>query len=93
MRKSLTIVTEDGSVSIYSVCKLVYLLILSALCLVAALAINETIQKILEKYVKKEGIWGYVIYSIIAILLIIIVAYVGCRCSPEIIEYIDLSPM
>lgn len=93
MGKSLTIVTEDGSFSVYSVCKLVYLLILSALCLVAALAINETIQKALEKYVKKDGIWGYVIYSLIAIGLVIFVAYAGCRFSPDIVEHINLSPM
>lgn len=93
MAKSLTVITEDGSLCVHSVCKLVFLLILSALCLVAALAINETIQKILEKYVKKDGIWGYIVYSIIAVALVIIVAYFGCRCAPDVVEYINLSPM
>ena len=93
MGKTLTVVTEDGSISVYSVCKLVYLLILSALCLVSALAINETIQKALDKYVKKDGIWGYIIYSLIAIALVILVAYAGCRFAPDMVEYINLSPL
>lgn len=92
MAKTLSVVKEDGGVCIYSICKLSFLLILSALCLVAALAINETIQKILEKYVKKDGILGYVIYSLIALALVIIVAYAGCRFCPDLVEHIDLTP-
>lgn len=93
MPKNLTVVKPDGCVDIYSVCQLVYLLILSALCLVAALAINETIEKILQKYLKKDGILGYVIYSLIAVALVVIVAYAGCRFSPDLVEHINLSPV
>lgn len=91
--KRINVVTDDGKVDVYNICKLVYLLILSSLSLVAALAVNETIQKILEKYVNKGNITGYLIYSIIAILLVLIVAYVGCCIVPDIADHIDLSPM
>lgn len=92
MGKKLVVVREDGSLCIHSVCKVVYLLILSALCIVAALAVNETIQKVLERYVKKDNILGYAIYALIAIVLVIVVAYIGCKWSPDIIEHMDLSP-
>jgi amino acid transporter len=91
--KRINVVTNDGNVDVYNICKLVFLLVLSALSLVAALAVNETVQKILEKYVKKDNITGYLIYSIIAILLVLIVAYTGCRLVPDIADHIDLSPM
>lgn len=91
--KRINVITNDGSVDLYNICKLVFLLILSALSLVAALAVNETIQKILDKYVKKDNITGYIIYSIIAILLVLIIAYIGCRLVPDISDHIDLSPM
>lgn len=91
--KRINVVTNDGNVDVYNICKLVFLLVLSALSLVAALAVNETIQKILDKYVKKDNITGYLIYSIIAILLVLIVAYTSCRLVPDIADHIDLSPM
>jgi hypothetical protein len=91
MGKKITIVTDDGSVSFYEVCKLSILLLLGALCLVAALAINETIQIILSKCIKKDCIFGYVIYSLIAVGLIILVAYLGCKICPDLGEHIDLS--
>lgn len=92
MRKGITVVTRDGSISVYDICKLSFLLILSALCLVAALAINQTIQQILEKYVKKDGILGYLLYSIIAVSLVIIFAYAGCKFCPDLADHIDLNP-
>lgn len=93
MGKNLTVVTSDGTVSMIGICQLVYLLILASLVLVAALAINEAIQKIIEKYgIRKDHILGYIIYAVTAVIVVIIVAYTGCRCSPEIVEYINLSP-
>jgi uncharacterized membrane protein YdjX (TVP38/TMEM64 family) len=91
MSKKITIITEEGSVSFHEICKLCILLLLGALCIVAALAINETIEHILQKYIKKDGILGYLLYTAIAIGLIILVVYLGCKVFPDLPEHIDLS--
>jgi membrane protease YdiL (CAAX protease family) len=93
MGKTLTVVTSDGNINLWSLCKLVFLLILSSLAFIAALAVNEAMQKIIEKYAfKKDGILGYIIYAILAIIMVIVFAYIGCRCSPGIVEYINITP-
>jgi hypothetical protein len=92
MGKSLVIVNKDGGVNMHEIFKLSFLLLLSALCIVAALAINETVQEILKKCIKKDCILGYLIYTIISIALIIVVVYIACKCYPDLFDHIDLSP-
>ena len=92
MPQKLTVVTQNGSIDIHEVCKLSFLLLLSALCIVAALAINETIQKILGTYIKRDCIFGYVLYSFISVALIISVAYMACKCYPDLFDHINLTP-
>ena len=91
MVKRLVVINNDGYVSFHDVFKLSFLFILSALALVTALAVNETIQMGLGKCIKKDCIFGYVIYCMISFSLIILFAYIACRCYPDLAEHIDLS--
>lgn len=93
MKKTLRIVDRDGSITFYGVGKLAYLLLLGGLVYVAALAVNDLIVATLQKYVRKEGLLGYLFYAGIAIAMVILVVYSGCWYSPELADYIDLSPI
>ena len=94
MAKTLTVVTPEGSVSITAIMKLIFLLLLGSLSLVTALAVNELVQKFLEQCnIRKNNLTGYAIYTLIALILLISVAYIGCMVSPELVEYINVSPL
>ena len=93
MPKSLGVVDETGSITISGVCKLSYLLVLASLVYISALAVNDFAQKVLEKYVKKDGLFGYFLYAVITIGLVIFAVYLGCRWSPDMVEYINVSPI
>lgn len=93
MTKHITVVKADGTVSFYDICKLSYLLILSALVLVSALAINEFFQEIISQYVRKDGLFGHFVYALLAILAVLIVAYAGCKWDENLVDYINVSPL
>ena len=91
MAKTLSVIRVDGCVCHHSIAKLFILLMLTALSIVAALAINETVRFILGEYIKRDNVLGYLFYCFIAIGLIVVLAYVGTICYPDLIEHIDLS--
>ena len=94
MGKNLTVVTNDGRVNMMAIGKLIFLLILSSLALLTALAMNETVQKFLEHcHIRKDNLFGYVIYTFVTLGILITVAYIGCTMSPELVEYINISPL
>ena len=93
MTKPLGVVDETGSVTIGGVCKLSFLLVLGSLVYIAALAVNDLAQKVLERYVRKDGLWGYFIYAVVTILMVVFIAYLGCRWAPDMVEYINVSPI
>ena len=93
MGKSLGVVDEKGSVSFMGVCKLSFLLVLASLVYISALAVNDFAQKALEKYVRKDGLFGYFAYALLTIFIVIFVAYIGCRWDPGMSEYINVSPI
>lgn len=93
MPKTLTVVSETGTISIYNICKLVYLLILGALALLAAMAINELAQEIIKNYVARDGVLGYLIYCLVIIVLLVLFAYMGSKACPELVEHINISPI
>lgn len=91
MAKTLSVIKTDGYICHHSIVKLLILLMLTALSIVAALAINETIRFILGEYIKRDNVLGYLFYCFIAIGLIVLLAYIGTYCYPDLIEHIDLS--
>ena len=91
MAKTLSVIRDDGCVCHHSIAKLFILLMLTALSIVAALAINETVRFILGEYIKRDNVLGYLFYCFIAIGLIVLVAYIGTICYPDLIEHVDLS--
>ena len=91
MTKKLTLVESNGSFKTRELFLFSYLLILASLAYVAAMAINELVQAILEKYVKKDSLIGYFIYAILAISLVIFLVYLGCCWSPDFIQYVNLT--
>ena len=91
MAKTLCVINGSGCVCHHSIAKLLILLMLTALSIVAALAINETIRFILGGYIRRDNVMGYLFYCFIAIGLIVILAYIGTTCYPDLIEHIDLS--
>lgn len=93
MTKHLTVVNADGTVSLFDVCRLSYLLILGSLVYISALAINEFFQQILKKYVRKDGLFGYFLYALLAVLAVLIVAYTGCKLDDHLVDYINVSPL
>ena len=91
---SLTVVTPNGSISVSNVCRLTYLLLLASLSYLTAMAVSDAMQKLLDKYMmKKDSLMGYFVYALVMIILLIVVAYLGCRSFPDIVEYINLSPL
>jgi hypothetical protein len=93
MPKALALVDEGGKITVAGVCKLSYLLILASLVYLAALAVNDFAQQVLEKYVRKDGLFGYFIYAVLTVFLVIFAVYLGCRWSPDLVEYINVSPI
>lgn len=93
MPKALALVDEGGKITVTGVCKLSYLLILASLVYLAALAVNDFAQQVLEKYVRKDGLFGYFIYAVLTVFLVIFAVYLGCRWSPDLVEYINVSPI
>lgn len=91
MAKTLCVIRPDGCVCHHSIVKLLILLMLTALSIVAALAINETIRFILGQYITRDNVLGYLFYCFVAIGLIVLLAYIGTICYPDLIEHIDLS--
>uniref|UniRef100_A0A6C0IYU1 Uncharacterized protein n=1 Tax=viral metagenome TaxID=1070528 RepID=A0A6C0IYU1_9ZZZZ len=93
MPKALVLVDEGGKITVTGVCKLSYLLILASLVYLAALAVNDFAQQVLEKYVRKDGLFGYFIYAVLTVFLVIFAVYLGCWWSPDLVEYINVSPI
>ena len=82
---------QNGKFSWTGVCKLVFLALLYSIGVVAALAINDLVQKSIEKFVKKkEQLFDEIIYVFITFGLLIIVAYIGCKYCPDVVEKVNV---
>jgi hypothetical protein len=60
---------------------------------ISALAINEFFQKVIERYVRKDGLLGYFVYALMAIAAVLVAVYVGCKWDDSMIDYINVSPL
>jgi len=88
-----TLIHPDGTVKAREVLVISYILILAALAYTAALAINDFAQAVLSKYVKKDSLFGYALYALLAVILVIVIIYFGCWLHPEVIHYLNISPV
>lgn len=93
MPKSLRVLDQNGDVSVAGICKLSYLLVLGSLVYISALAVNDLAQQALQLYVKKDGLFGQMCYALLTIVLVILAVYLGCRWSPDLVDYINISPI
>ena len=93
MTRSLTVVKSDGSVSLFDICRLSYLLILGSLVYISALATNQFFRELIERYIPKNDLWAYFLYAVFAIIAVLIVAYLGCKWDDHLAEYINISPL
>jgi len=93
MARPLNIIQSDGTIAIVDVCRLSILLILGAMALVSAMAVNEFFQQVLARYVRKDGLWGYFLYAVAAIVILLVVVYSACRWDDKIVDYINVSPL
>lgn len=93
MTRTLTVVKSDGSVSLFDICRLSYLLILGSLVYISALATNQFFREVIERYIPRNDLLGYFLYAVLAILAVLVVAYLGCRWDDHLVEYINVSPL
>lgn len=93
MPDKIKIVNEQGNIEYWNLCRVMFLFLVGALVLIAAQSVNELIEAIIATYIPKKNIWAYLLYAIISISLVLIVVFAACKFTPDLVEYMNLSPV
>jgi len=94
MAGELALIHKDGCFDIIGMCKIMYLIVLYTMAFIVAIAVSEAVQKGIQMYApKKDQLKDYILYALVSFVILILLAYAGCRVCPEVVSYVSLSPV